>query len=182
MWSNDEFQFQEVTIYLLYLVWVKLCPGRSCIGISRYFSEERLFKKVHLVKTVAFYKCSVAIQALKINSIQLSFPSSPFAYHRQSNLVLPVSYWSALGWDLGTCVLYMLYCCNMKSLQGWNCLCYFAIGNRGQIAALSRLYAVCFFLSFFIPLILFVPAFTPFPSSSTVLLGSSIRRCLRAGW
>lgn len=145
-------------MYLLCLVWVKLCPGRSCIGISRHFSEQRLFKKMHLVKTVAFYRCSAATQALKINSIQLSFPPPPLAYHRQSNLVLPISYSSALCWDLGTCILYILYCCNMESLQGWHCLCNFTIGNRGQIAALSRLCAICFFPSLS-PLSFFVPAF-----------------------
>lgn len=126
--------------------WVKLCPGRSCIGISRHFSEKRLFKKVHLFKTVAFYRCSVAIQALKIKSIQLSFPPPPFAYRRQSNLVLPISYVSTLGWDLGTCIFCILYCCNMESLQGWNYLCNFTIGSGPNSCTQYTLWT-CFFPS-----------------------------------
>lgn len=89
--------------------WVKLHPGSSCIGISRHFSDEGLFEKVHLVKAVAVCMCSGVTYALKINSIQPASAPLLFAYHKQANLVLPIFYQGALGLN-----------CDMQSLQSWN--------------------------------------------------------------
>lgn len=150
--------------------WVKLHSGRSYVGISKHFSDDG-----HLVETTAVCRLSVAIEAQKLNSIQLVPPPLPSAYHRQGNLFFPVSYQSTLG----TYILYVLYCCNMESLQGWNYVfVIFTLSKRGQIAVLNRLCATS--VSFFMSLILFVTAFTGFPSSLMDLLGGSVRRCLRA--
>lgn len=48
-------------MYLLYLGWLKLCLGRSCMGIKQALLDEGLLKKVCLFEAV-----TVAVMLLSV--------------------------------------------------------------------------------------------------------------------